>query len=56
MLLDSTIHLLERVPSDADITPAAVAYYGPDVTTPVDGHCGGEPGLCQLRPVPRMPA
>ena len=19
-------------------------------------HCGGEPGLCQLRPVPRMPA
>ena len=56
VLLDSATRLLERVPSDADITPAAVAYYRPDVTTPVDGHCGGEPGLCQLRPVPRMPA
>ena len=34
MLLDSAIHLLERVPSDADITPAAVAYYGPDTKAP----------------------
>ena len=37
MLLDSAIRLLERVPSDADITPAAVAYYGPDVTRNMDG-------------------
>ena len=37
VLLDSAIHLLERHPSDPDITPAAVAYYGPDLTTPVDG-------------------
>ena len=29
VLLDSAIHLLERHPSDPDITPAAVAYYGP---------------------------
>ena len=32
VLLDSAIHLLERHPSDPDITPAAVAYYGPDLT------------------------
>ena len=37
VLLDSAIRLLERVPSDADITPAAVAYYGPDPIPPVDG-------------------
>ena len=37
VLLDSAIRLLERVPSDADITPAAVAYYGPDVTRNMDG-------------------
>ena len=37
MLLDSAIRLLERVPSDADITPAAVAYYGPDPIPSVDG-------------------
>ena len=37
VLLDSAIRLLERVPSDADITPAAVADYGPDVTRHVDG-------------------
>ena len=37
VLLDSAIRLLERLPSDADITPAAVAYYEPDVTRHVDG-------------------
>ena len=37
VLLDSAIHLLERPPSDADITPAAVAYYGPDPIPSVDG-------------------
>ena len=37
VLLDSAIPLLEGGPSDADITPAAVAYYGPDVTRNVDG-------------------
>ena len=37
VLLDSAIHLLERPPSDLGITPAAVAYYGPDLTRPVDG-------------------
>ena len=36
VLLDSAIHLLERPPSDLDITPAAIAYYGPD-TKPPDG-------------------
>ena len=35
VLLDSAIHLLEGPSSDADITPAAVAYYGPDLTRPV---------------------
>ena len=37
VLLDSAIHLLERPPSDLDITPAAVAYYRPDGTKAVDG-------------------
>ena len=37
VLLDSAIHLLERPPSHLGITPAAVAYYGPDLTRPVDG-------------------
>ena len=37
VLLDSAIRLLERVPSDADITPAAVAYHGPERIPPVDG-------------------
>ena len=37
VLLDSAIQLLERVPSDADITPAAVAYYGPDRTKAPEG-------------------
>ena len=37
VLLDSAIHLLERPPSHLGITPAAVAYYGPDLTMPVDG-------------------
>ena len=37
VLLDSAIHLLERPPSHLGITPAAVAYYGPDLTTTVDG-------------------
>ena len=37
VLLDSAIHLLERPPSDLDITPAAVAYYGPDRTKAPDG-------------------
>ena len=37
VLLDSAIRLLERVPSDANITPAAVAYYGPDPIPSVDG-------------------
>ena len=37
VLLDSALRLLERPPSDADITPAAVAYYGPTVRRPVDG-------------------
>ena len=34
VLLDSAIHLLERPPSDLGITPAAVAYYGPDTKAP----------------------
>ena len=34
MLLDSAIHLLERPPSDLGITPAAIAYYGPDTKAP----------------------
>ena len=37
VLLDSAIHLLERPPSDIGITPAAVAYYGPDRTEAPDG-------------------
>ena len=37
VLLDSAIHLLERPPSDLGITPAAVAYYGPDRTKAPDG-------------------
>ena len=37
VLLDSALRLLERPPSDADITPAAVAYYGPTVRGHVDG-------------------
>ena len=37
VLLDSAIHLLERPPSDLDLTPAAVAYYRPDGTKAVDG-------------------
>ena len=37
VLLDSAFQLLEGVPSDADITPAGVAYYGPDRIPPVDG-------------------
>ena len=37
VLLDSAIHLLERPPSHLGITPAAVAYYGPDLTRLVDG-------------------
>ena len=37
MLLDSAIQLLERPPSDLDITPAAVAYFGPDRTKAPDG-------------------
>ena len=37
VLLDSAIHLLERPPSDLDITPAAVAYYRPDRTKAPDG-------------------
>ena len=37
VLLDSALRLLERPPSDADITPAAVAYYGPTVRRHVDG-------------------
>ena len=37
VLLDSAIHLLERPPSDLGITPAAVAYYGPELTRTVDG-------------------
>ena len=37
VLLDSAIHLLERPPSHLGITPAAVAYYGPDLTRAVDG-------------------
>ena len=34
VLLDSAIHLLERPPSDLGITPAAIAYYGPDTKAP----------------------
>ena len=37
VLLDSATRLLERVPSDADITPATVAYYGPEPIPSVDG-------------------
>ena len=37
VLLDSAIHLLERPPSHLGITPAAVAYYGPERIPPVDG-------------------
>ena len=37
VLLDSAIRLLERVPPDADITPAAVAYHRPELIPPVDG-------------------
>ena len=37
VLLDSAIHLLERPLSHLGITLAAVAYYGPDLTRPVDG-------------------
>ena len=37
VLLDSALRLLKRPPSDADITPAAVAYYGPTVRRHVDG-------------------
>ena len=37
LLLDSALRLLEGVLSHADITPAAVAYYGPASTGHVDG-------------------
>ena len=37
VLLDSAIHLLEPPSTDLDSTPAAVAYYRPDLTRPVDG-------------------
>ena len=37
VLLDSALRLVESVPSDAGITPAAVAYFGPTVSRPVDG-------------------
>ena len=37
VLLESAIGLLEPAPSDADITPASVAYYRPDLARHVDG-------------------
>ena len=37
VLLDSAIHLLEHSPSHLGITPAALSYYGLDLTRPVDG-------------------
>ena len=37
VLLDSALRLVESVSSDAGITPAAVAYFGPTVSRPVDG-------------------